>query len=65
MCGLLTMVLISAQAQDRVISGRVTSADDGQPLPSLTVALKGTTTGTVTDADGNYRISIPAQGGGH
>ena len=62
-CGLLTMVLISAQAQDRTVSGKVTSADDGQPLPSLTVALKGTTTGSVTDADGNYRISIPAQGG--
>jgi len=62
-CGLLTMILISAQAQDRVVSGRVTSADDGLALPSLTVALKGTTTGSVTDADGNYRISIPAQGG--
>lgn len=62
-CGLLAMVLISAQAQDRVVTGRVTSADDGLPLPSLTVALKGTTTGYVTDADGNYRISVPAQGG--
>lgn len=62
-CGLFAMVIVSAHAQDRILTGRVTSADDGLPLPSLSVALKGTTTGSVTDADGNYRISIPATGG--
>ena len=62
-CALLAMVLISLHAQDRVISGKVTSADDGLPLPSLTVALKGTTIGRVTDADGNYRIPVPADAG--
>lgn len=62
-CGLLAMVVISTHAQERVLTGRVTTADDGLPLPSLTVALKGTTTGSTTDSDGNYRIIIPANGG--
>ncbi len=53
-----------AWAQERTVSGRVTSADDGSPLPGVNVLLKGTANGTATDADGNYRLSgIPASGG--
>lgn len=53
-----------AWAQERAVSGKVTSADDGSPLPGVNVLLKGTTNGTATDADGNYRLSgIPASGG--
>lgn len=48
---------------DRTIMGKVTSAEDGSPLPGVNVVLKGTTTGTVTDVQGNYLITIPAQGG--
>ncbi len=47
-------------AQERAVSGKVTSVDDGAPLPGVNVVLKGTTTGTVTDIEGNYKISIPA-----
>lgn len=50
-------------AQERVVSGKVTSADDGSTLPGVNVVLKGTTTGTVTDTDGNYRLSVPESGG--
>jgi TonB-linked SusC/RagA family outer membrane protein len=46
-------------AQERTISGRVTSTDDGSPLPGVNVVLKGTTTGTVTDAEGRYSIAVP------
>lgn len=46
-------------SQDRMVSGKVTSSDDGQPLPGVNVALKGTTSGTVTDADGNYKVQVP------
>src|SRR5690606_23462609 len=54
----------SVWAQERTVSGRVTSADDGSPLPGVNVILKGTSNGTATDADGNYRLSgIPASGG--
>lgn len=61
---LSVMVLLfystALSAQDRVISGKVTGSDDGLPLPQVSVFLKGTTTGTPTDFDGNYRLSIPA-----
>jgi TonB-linked SusC/RagA family outer membrane protein len=49
-----------ALAQERVISGKVTSADDGTALPGVNVVVKGTTNGTVTDGDGQFRISAPA-----
>lgn len=39
-----------------VIHGRVTSKEDGSPLPGVNVILKGTNRGTVTDIDGNYQI---------
>lgn len=61
---LMAMVVsTSAWAQDRTVTGRVTGADDGLPLPQVTVLLKGTTTGTPTDADGNYRLAVPQSGG--
>ncbi|MBX2969772.1 MAG: TonB-dependent receptor [Cyclobacteriaceae bacterium] len=50
-------------AQDRTVTGRVTSADDGSSLPGVNVVLKGTTLGTNTDVDGRYSISIPSSGG--
>lgn len=46
-------------AQEVVVSGKVTSADDGEGLPGVNVLLKGTSTGAVTDFDGNYRVSVP------
>ncbi len=57
------VVALSVFAQDRVVSGKVTSAEDGSTLPGVNVVLKGTTNGTVTDADGNYRLTIPSTGG--
>ena len=41
------------------VNGRVTSADDGEPLPGVNVVVKGTTIGTVTDIDGNYSLTLP------
>jgi TonB-linked SusC/RagA family outer membrane protein len=55
--------VLSAIAQDRTVSGRVTSTEDGSSLPGVNVVLKGTTNGTVTDADGNFSLSIPQSGG--
>jgi TonB-linked SusC/RagA family outer membrane protein len=52
-----------AFAQDRTVSGKVTSAEDGSPIPGVNVVVKGTTTGGVTDIDGNYKFSVPAEGG--
>jgi len=47
----------------RTIMGKVTSQEDGSVLPGVNVVLKGTTTGTATDGQGNYLITAPDQGG--
>ncbi|GAB3664415.1 TonB-dependent receptor [Echinicola sediminis] len=39
------------------ITGKVVSSEDGEPLPGVTVKIKGSQTGTVTDIDGNYLIN--------
>lgn len=49
-------------AQDVTVTGRVTSSEDGTPLPGVSVQLKGTTRGSTTDAEGNYRLSAPSTG---
>jgi TonB-linked SusC/RagA family outer membrane protein len=48
-----SMIVSFAQT---TIKGKVTSADDGSGLPGVTVQVKGTNTGTQTNADGNYTI---------
>jgi TonB-linked SusC/RagA family outer membrane protein len=44
------------------VTGKVTS-EAGEGLPGVSILVKGTTQGTVTDIDGNYRINAPADGG--
>ena len=46
-----------AYAQDVKITGKVTDAADGSTLPGVSIAIKGTTSGTVTDIDGNFVLS--------
>ncbi|GAB3552784.1 SusC/RagA family TonB-linked outer membrane protein [Spirosoma fluminis] len=50
-------------AQERKVTGKVTSAEDGSAMPGVSVVLKGTTRGSTTDAGGNYALSIPEKGG--
>lgn len=45
--------------QVQTITGRVTDAADGQPLPGVNVVAQGTTVGTTTDANGEYEIDAP------
>ncbi len=45
-------------AQEIDISGTVTSADEKMLLPGVSILIVGTTTGTITDAEGNYKISV-------
>ena len=47
-----------ADVWDREITGIVTDLSDGSPLPGVNVLVKGSTVGTVTDIDGNYRITV-------
>ena len=44
-------------AQSLAVSGKVISGDDGYGLPGVTVQVRGTQTGTVTDMDGNYSLT--------
>jgi TonB-linked SusC/RagA family outer membrane protein len=60
---LAVLLAFNSWAQERTVTGRVTSAEDGSALPGVNVVLKGTTTGTVTDVEGNYKISVPSDGG--
>jgi TonB-dependent starch-binding outer membrane protein SusC len=49
-------MVYSLYAQDRTIQGTVGEVDSGESLPGVTVLIKGTTRGTITDIDGNYSI---------
>lgn len=57
-CFALAVALI-AFAQQRTVTGRVTSFEDGSPLPGVNVIIRGTTTGGVTDTDGRFSLSVP------
>jgi TonB-linked SusC/RagA family outer membrane protein len=44
-------------AQEKTISGKVTDASTGDPLPGVNIVIQGTTMGTSSDVDGNYSLS--------
>ncbi|HKI89364.1 MAG TPA: SusC/RagA family TonB-linked outer membrane protein, partial [Draconibacterium sp.] len=46
-------------AQTKQISGKVTSAEDGTPIPGASIVVKGTTIGIITDAEGNFTLNVP------
>ncbi|GAA0188574.1 hypothetical protein GCM10009122_47380 [Fulvivirga kasyanovii] len=56
------MALRSASAEEimsQSIKGQITSSEDGTGLPGVNVVVKGTTTGTITDFEGNYTLNLP------
>lgn len=57
------VLVFNVWAQERIVSGKITAAEDGATLPGVNVILKGTTNGTVTDTQGNFRLSVPPDGG--
>ncbi|CAH0996009.1 TonB-dependent receptor P3 [Emticicia aquatica] len=60
LAGMMLVWASFAFAQDKTVSGKVTSSDDGSPLPGVSVLIKGTTKGVTTDVNGIYKISTPA-----
>lgn len=52
----LTALLTSAQAQ--FVTGVVTDASDGLSLPGVSILIKGTTQGTITDTQGKFRLQV-------
>ena len=59
---LLTALVTESWAQDRTVSGTVKD-ESGEALPGVNIILKGTTTGATSDIDGNWRLSLPSEGG--
>jgi len=51
-----TLLIGVTYAQNRQVSGKVTSASDSKPVQGVSVAVQGTSTATQTDASGNYSI---------
>ena len=51
--------LACAYASAQTVTGKITSGTDGSPLPGVSVLIKGTTSGTTTDADGRYSLNVP------
>ncbi len=66
---LLTCVLVlifvtqNVLAQTRNVTGTITEQSSGQPLPGVTIIVKGTSEGTISDVEGKYSIAVPTSGG--
>ena len=59
---LLMLFVLTATAQEKTVSGIITSSEDGSTLPGVTILEKGTGNGTITDIDGNYKITVSGPG---
>lgn len=53
------LATMSGYAQVKTITGKVTDAKNGEPLPGATIVVKGTTIGTTTNFDGDFNMNIP------
>ena len=56
------LLSLAAQAQGIQISGQVLDATTAEPLPGVNVLVKGTTTGTSADFDGNFSLNGLSEG---
>src|SRR3569832_252680 len=57
---LLCLFVMPAMAQNVAVTGKVTDSKDGSPIPGVSVLVKGTSIGTVTDVNGNFKLSAPS-----
>src|SRR5690606_19437366 len=57
---LCTLLVSVAFAQNKTITGKVTSSDNGETLPGVSVVVPGTTVGTQTDGNGVFTLQVPA-----
>ncbi|MFY0607710.1 MAG: TonB-dependent receptor [Cyclobacteriaceae bacterium] len=62
MCLVFVLTMNDAFSQ-ATVQGQVVDEETGEGLPGVTVLVKGTSTGTVTDIDGNYRVSVQGDDG--
>ncbi|RXK50804.1 SusC/RagA family TonB-linked outer membrane protein [Aquirufa rosea] len=59
--GMMLLWIVPVLAQDQVISGKVSSSEDGSALPGVSVSIKGSSRGITTGSDGSYRLSVPGK----
>ncbi|MFM8912722.1 MAG: carboxypeptidase-like regulatory domain-containing protein, partial [Flammeovirgaceae bacterium] len=62
---LLAFSTLHAQAQEVVVAGKVTDAETQQGLPGVSIRIDGTTLGTITDAEGNFKFSAEVTSGNY
>ena len=55
----LLLCVSQVYAQNKTVTGTVTSKDDGTPLPGVTVQVSGTKIGTQTNANGKFILNVP------
>ena len=55
------LLAITAWSQERIVTGQVTGAEDGLPIPGVNVVVEGTAKGTTTDVDGNYSVQLASE----
>ena len=60
LAGLFLFLTSGVMAQTVKVSGRVTAAGTGEGIPGVNVVVKGTTTGTITNVDGDYSLNVPS-----
>jgi TonB-linked SusC/RagA family outer membrane protein len=56
--GLATSILL---AQGKIVTGKVTSGDDGNSLPGVNISVKGTAQGVISSSDGSYTINVSSE----
>lgn len=59
LCGLFLLFLQLTVNAQKPVTGKIFNNKDKQPIPGATVVVKGTNTGTQTDADGAFKITVP------
>ncbi len=57
---LLLLHVAGTRAQERRVQGKITTLEDNTAVAGVNVVVKGSSIGTLTDADGNYQIVVPA-----
>ncbi|SNY99518.1 TonB-linked outer membrane protein, SusC/RagA family [Flagellimonas pacifica] len=61
-CLSLLLSTISIASAQQIVNGSIVSKSDAQPLPGVSIVVKGTNNGTTTDFDGNFSINAPSDG---
>ncbi|MBS9525331.1 TonB-dependent receptor [Litoribacter alkaliphilus] len=56
---LVLAVGMTANAQSRIVNGKVSSSEDRGGIPGVNVLVRGTSSGTVTDLDGSFSVNVP------